>query len=92
MKTQINGTKSDISAMLLSAERYALGRQTYIVDCTCEFISKNLHLILDKDKKVMIRDIKEQGKYGYGQQIDEECWLKLLMILEKDLLEKGAEE
>ena len=44
MRTQINGTKSDISAMLLSAERYALGRQTYIVDWTCEFISNNLHL------------------------------------------------
>lgn len=92
MKTQINGTKSDISAMLLSAERYALGRQTYIVDWTCEFISNNLHLILERDKKVMIRDIKEQEKYGYGQQIDEECWLKLLSILEKDLLEKGEEE
>ena len=78
MKTQINGTKSDISAMLLSAERYALGRQTYIVDWTCEFISNNLHLILERDKKVMIRDIKEQeaelcaafviANYGYNLQ------------------------
>lgn len=92
MKTQINGTKSDISAMLLSAERYALGRQTYIVDWTCKFISNNLHLILEKDKKVMIRDIREQGKYGYGQQCDTEGWLKLLSVLEKDLLKKGAEE
>ena len=92
MRTQINGTKSDISAMLLSAERYALGRQTYIVDWTCEFISNNLHLILEKDKKVMVKDIREQGKYGYGQQIDKESWLKLLSILEKDLLEKGAGE
>lgn len=66
MKTQINGTKSDISAMLLSAERYALGRQTYIVDWTCEFISNNLHLILERDKKVMIRDIKEQEKNKFG--------------------------
>lgn len=92
MRTQINGTRSDISAMLLSAERYALGRQTYIVDWTCEFIANNLHLILEKDKKVMIRDIREQGKYGYGQQCDTESWLKLLMVLERDLLEKGKEE
>ena len=38
------------------------------------------------------KNIKEQEKYGYGHQIDEESWLKLLSILEKDLLEKGAEE
>lgn len=88
MRVQINGTKSDISAMLLSAERYALGRQTYIVDWTCKFISNNLHLILERDKKIMIRDIREQNKYGYGQQTDKERWLKLLSILEKDLLEK----
>lgn len=92
MKIDVNGSKSDLSAMLLSAERYALGRQTYIVEWTCEFIANNLHLILEKDKKVMIRDIREQGKYGYGQQCDTESWLKLLSILEKDLLEKGAEE
>lgn len=92
MDIQINGNLKDISAMLVSSVRYALGRQTYIVDWTCEFISNNLHLILESDKKVMIRDIKEQEKYGYGQQIDKECWLKLLSILEKDLLEKGVEE
>lgn len=86
MKIQINGAKSDISAMLVSAERYALGRQTYIVEWTCEFIANNLHLILEKDKKVMIRDIK------HGWKCDEECWIKLLQVLEKDLLEKGKEE
>ena len=85
MKIEVNGSKSDLSAMLLSAERYALGRQTYIVDWTCEFIANNLHLILEKDKKVMIRDIREQGKYGYGQQCDTESWLKLLSILEKKI-------
>ena len=31
MKININGDLQDISAMLLSAERYALGRRTYIV-------------------------------------------------------------
>ena len=37
MKIKINGKGEDLSAMLLSAERYALGRQTYIVQWTCEF-------------------------------------------------------
>lgn len=83
MQIKINGTKSDISAMMISAVRYALGRRTYIVNWTCEFIAKNQHLLLEKDKKVIIRDIKEQEEYGYGDKCDEEDWLRLLEILEK---------
>lgn len=85
MEIKINGKLEDISAMLLSAERYALGRRTYIVDWTCEFIRNNLHLILEKDKKVMIRDIKQQEEYGYGDECDKEDWLRLLKILEADV-------
>ena len=85
MVVKINGKLEDISAMLLSAERYALGRRTYIVDWTCEFIRNNLHLILEKDKKVMIRDIKQQEEYGYGDECDKEDWLRLLKILEADV-------
>ena len=87
MDVKINGKLEDISAMLLSAERYALGRRTYIVDWTCEFIRNNLHLILEKDKKVMIRDIKQQEEYGYGDECDKEDWLRLLKILEADVNE-----
>ena len=85
---KINGTKDDISAMLLSAERYALGRQTYIVNWTCEFIVNNLHLLLPKDIKVMIRDIKQQDEYGYGHRCDEENWMRLLKVLENELKDK----
>ena len=41
MQTKINGEKEDLSSMLIGAERYALGRRTYIVQWTCEFIGKN---------------------------------------------------
>jgi hypothetical protein len=84
MQIEINGNIEDISAMLLSAERYALGRRTYIVEWTCSFIAKNLHLVTESNKKVMIRDIKEQEKYGYGDKCDEENWMKLLKILDGD--------
>lgn len=84
MKIDVNGSKSDLSAMLLSAERYALGRQTYIVEWTCKFISNNLHLLLGMDKKIMIRDIKQQEQYGYGAGFDKEEWIKLLDLLEKE--------
>ena len=88
MNIKLNGKLEDISAMILSAERYALGRRTYIVNWTCEFIERNLHLILEKDKKVMIRDIKQQEEYGYGDKWDEEDWLRLLRILEADVNDK----
>ena len=81
MDININGNISDISAMILSAERYALGRETYIVEWTCSFIAKNLHLITEGNKKVMIRDIEQQKEYGYGMECDEQQWLKLLEIL-----------
>lgn len=87
MQIKINGKLEDISAMLVGAERYALGRQTYIVDWTCEFIANNLHLILEKDKKVILRDIYQQERYGYGDKCDKESWLALIKIIEKSLEE-----
>ena len=66
----------DLSMLLLSAERYALGRRTYIVKWICEVISNNIDNLLDKDKQVMIRDI-EMAK-DYGDMCDKAQWLKLL--------------
>lgn len=79
------GKYEDLSAMLVSAVRYALGRRTYIVDWICEVISNNLHLLSEKDKYVMMRDIKEQEKYGLGDNGDKNDWLRLFAILEKNI-------
>ena len=81
MQVEINGEKEDLSAMIVGAERYALGRRTYIVSWTCEFIIKNLHLLTEKDKSVMVRDIK--NAIDYGDECDKICWTNLLNILEK---------
>ena len=82
MQTKINGEKEDLSAMLIGAERYALGRKTYIVQWTCEFIGNNLHLLTEKDKQVMIRDI--ENPISYGDECDKECWMQLLEKLRKE--------
>lgn len=79
MTFDINGKQEDISAMLIGAERYALGRRTYIVQWTCEFIGNNLHLLTEKDKDVMIRDI--ENAISYGDECDEACWKALLIKL-----------
>lgn len=83
MQVKINGNKDDISAMLIGAERYALGRRTYVVQWTCEFIRNNLHLITNKDKQVMIRDI--ENPISYGDECDKNCWMQLLEILRKEV-------
>ena len=86
MQINFNGNIEDMSAMLVSAERYALGRQTYIVQWICEIITQNLNLITKKDKQVMIRDI--ENPISYGDECDKICWIKLLEVLKKNLEDK----
>ena len=81
MTININGKQEDISAMLIGAERYALGRRTYIVQWSCEFIGNNLHLLTEKDKGVMIRDI--ENAMDYGDECDEREWKALLSKLKE---------
>lgn len=81
MQIEVNGNVQDLSAMLVSAERYALGRRTYMVEWTCEFIRNNLHLLTEKDKQVIIKDIKNAKKYG--DECDKKEWLDLLEKLEE---------
>ena len=85
MKININGDLQDISAMLLSAERYALGRRTYIVEWTCNFIENNLNLITLKDKQVMIQDIEKCN--NLGDKCDKKDWEILLQILKNNIKE-----
>jgi hypothetical protein len=83
MKIDINGNKCDLSAMLISCTRYALGRKTYIVSWTCDFIANNLHLLIVKDAKTIVNDILEHEKtFGLGDDCDVRDWHKLLNSLE----------
>ena len=77
------GSSEDMSMILVTAERYALGRRTYIVDWTCEIIKRNMHLLTEKDKLVMIRDI--EGAYAYGDECDEIDWKNLLKFLKEEV-------
>ena len=70
MNINFNGNEEDISMILISAERYALGRRTYIVQWTCEIIENNLTLLSEKDRQVMIRDL--ENPISYGDECDKE--------------------
>ena len=83
MQINFNGEAEDISMLLVSAERYALGRKTYIVQWTCEIIKKNMQLLSGKDKAVMIRDI--ETAISYGDECDKQEWMILLEMLRKEI-------
>lgn len=76
---KFKGGQADLSMLLVSAERYALGRRTYIVSWTCDVIKNNLKILTETDKKVMIRDI--ESAINYGDSCDENDWKELLKKL-----------
>ena len=72
---------SDYEHMLISAMRYALGRRTYIVGMTTEYIENELPKLSDQCKDVMIKDIESQR--NYGDECDREDWMQLLEKLKE---------
>mgnify|MGYP004485764761 CR=1 FL=1 len=85
---KFKGGQTDLSMLLVSAQRYALGRRTYIVSWTCDVIKNNLNVLTETDRRVMIRDI--ESAINYGDACDENDWKELLKVLkESNAYENG---
>lgn len=67
--------------ILVSAVRYALGRMTYIVGLTVDYISPLIKSLDMKYINIMIDDITGHSDLGYGMDMDEEEWGRLLSRL-----------
>lgn len=75
--------ESRLELMLISAERYALGRKTYIVADTTEYIACLVNDLSDWCIGVLIQDIEDRkalaersGDEGWwGDACDKRCWL-----------------
>ena len=64
--------------MLNSALRYALGRMSYIVQDTADYIRPLIPYIDDRTLFVMNRDIEEAAEMnGLGMKMDAEIWTAL---------------
>ena len=76
---------TDFEEIVISAERYALGRMTYIVELTVDYILD----LIDNNKlsrkclRVIEQDIKEAQ--DLGMECDEKQWHKLLKAIEQFL-------
>lgn len=75
----------NLGEMLNWAVRYALGRRTYAVMDTCNYIKPLIEDLNDRTLYCMSRDIKEQEKKGYGDQCDIDNWLELLGLVNEEL-------
>ena len=74
---------TDYEHMMISALRYAIGRRTYIVEITCNYVAKQIPNLSENCKKVMIHDI-EHPLAGYGDVWDRKDWMELLKKLKGD--------
>lgn len=71
--------------ILVSAVRYALGRMTYIVGLTVDYIMPMISDLETKYINIMIDDITYQGEYyGYGMEMDGKDWMRLLAGLKAE--------
>lgn len=74
---------SDYEQIVISAVRYAIGRMTYIVELTVNYIMQQIEedKLSDQCLGIIKNDIKE-SKY-LGMQCDEVQWIKLLKKIEE---------
>ena len=69
--------------IIISAERYALGRKTYIVELTVNYILQEIEEDKLSDRCLgTIRDEIKEAK-DYGMECDKKQWLKLLNRIEE---------
>lgn len=74
---------TDEEKIIISAERYALGRMTYIVEVTVNYILKEIEedKLSDRCLDVIAEDIRSAR--SYGMECDKELWIKLLDRIEE---------
>lgn len=77
--------------MLISAVRYALGRQSYIVGTTAEYVNTIRKKLSTNCLNIIIRDIQEEKEFynrsGHtlGSDFDEQTWENLKEVLQKEV-------
>ena len=74
---------TDYEQIVISAERYALGRMTYIVEITVNYILEQINCdnLSDRCLDLIASDIRNAN--DYGMECDKQQWLKLLNRIEE---------
>ncbi len=74
---------TDYEQIIISAERYALGRMTYIVEITVNYILKDIedNKLSEKCLDIIAEDIRNAR--NLGMECDKKIWTKLLNKIEE---------
>ena len=72
----------EFNQIIVSSVRYALGRRTYIVKVTADYIKSVIDVIDEKFIDILINDIRNAN--DYGDNCDKEVWMDLLTFLEDE--------
>ena len=75
-------------AMMVSAARYALGRQTYIVSTTTNYLAFLVPKLDSHTIACLERDIRQAPSYGHDT-IDKPEWMKLLAVLQEEMKKRN---
>lgn len=74
---------TDYEHIVISAVRYALGRRTYIVELTVNYVLEQINCDNLSDRCLsQIRDDIKEAK-DYGMECDKQDWMKLLHRIEE---------
>lgn len=75
----------DLGEIINWAVRYSLGRRSYAVMDTCNYVKPLIPDLNNRTLWCIARDITEQAKFGYGDQCDEKQWIDLLDNVNQEL-------
>ena len=70
------------------AIRYALGRRTYAVMDTCNYVTPLVPYLNNRTLWCISRDIVEQEPFGYGDICDKNNWMSLLHTVDEELKQR----
>ena len=83
--TDITITNKEFQQFIIYAERYAIGRMTYVPSAVNDIILKYLPFITNNTLGVLIQDIElEADRDMLGMDFDKKMWLALLDTLKNE--------
>ena len=91
--TDITITDDEFQQFIIYAERYAIGRMTYVPSAVNDIILKYLPRIANNTLGVLIRDIElEADREMLGMDFDKKMWLALLDTLKNERDRRKSED
>ena len=91
--TDITITDNEFQQLIIYAERYAIGRMTYVPSEVNQIIRKYLPRISSSALGVLIQDIElEADRDMLGMDFDKKTWLALLDTLRNEREERKAQD